>query len=70
MKYLGIAILVIGLIITLITGFNYVTREKVVDMGEIEITMNKNHSVAWLPIAGAVLILIGGGIILFGVKKT
>ncbi len=69
MKYLGIAILVIGLMITLITGFNYVTREKVVDMGEMEITMNKNHSVAWSPIAGVVVMLIGGGILLVGAKK-
>ncbi len=69
MKKLGIAILVIGLIITLITGFNYVTREKVVDIAEMEITMNKNHSVAWSPIAGIIVMVIGGGMILFGVKK-
>jgi uncharacterized membrane protein len=70
MKNLGIVILVIGLIITLITGFNYVTKEKVVDVGDVEITMNKKHSVAWSPIAGIVVMLIGGGILLFGVKKT
>lgn len=69
MKKLGIAILVIGLITTLITGFNYVTREKVVDIAEMEITMNKNHSVAWSPIAGIIVMVIGGGMILFGVKK-
>jgi len=70
MKNLGIVILVIGLIITLITGFNYVTKEKVMDVGDMEITMNKKHSVAWSPIAGIVVMLIGGGILLFGVKKT
>ncbi len=70
MKNLGIVILAIGLIITLITGFNYVTKEKVVDVGDLEITMNKNHSVAWSPIAGIVVMLIGGGIIIFGVKKS
>lgn len=70
MKNLGIVILAIGLIITLITGINYVTKEKVVDVGDLEITMNKNHSVAWSPIAGIVVMLIGGGIIIFGVKKS
>lgn len=69
MKILGIVILVIGLIIMLITGFNYVTREKVVDIGDVEISMDKNHSVAWSPIVGAVVMAIGGGILLFGVKK-
>ncbi|MBG0780914.1 MAG: hypothetical protein H0S84_01455 [Bacteroidales bacterium] len=69
MKILGISILLIGLVITLITGFNYVTREKVMDIGDMEVTVNKNHSVAWSPIAGAVVMAIGGGILLFGVKK-
>lgn len=70
MKNLGIVILVIGLIITIITGFNYVTKEKVVDIGALEISRDKNHSVAWSPIAGVVVMIIGGGILLFGVKKT
>ena len=70
MKNLGIVILVIGLIITLITGFNYVTKEKVVDVGDMEITMNKNHSVVWSPIAGVVVMLIGGGILLYGLKRA
>jgi hypothetical protein len=35
-KRLGILILVIGLIIILITGFNYVTLDKVVGQGEME----------------------------------
>lgn len=69
MKILGITILLIGLVITLITGFNYVTREKVMDIGDMEVTVNKNHSVAWSPIAGAIVMAIGGGILLFGVKK-
>lgn len=70
MKNLGIVILVIGLIITIITGFNYVTKEKVVDIGELEISRDKNHSVAWSPIVGVVVMIVGGGILLFGVKKT
>ncbi len=69
MKILGISILLIGLVITLITGFNYVTREKVMDIGDMEVTVNKNHSVVWSPIAGAIVMAVGGGILLFGVKK-
>ena len=43
-KTVGLVILVIGLLMTLYTGFNYVTREKVVDLGSIEITADKEHS--------------------------
>ena len=36
-KILGIVLVVIGLIMMVYTGFNYVTTEKVVDLGPIEI---------------------------------
>lgn len=69
MKRTGLIILVIGLIITVFTGFNYITREKVVDLGELEITKNKNHDITWSPIIGVVVIAIGGGIYLAGMSK-
>lgn len=69
MKRTGLIILVIGLIITVFTGFNYITREKVVDLGELEITKNKNHDITWSPIIGVVVIAIGGGIYLAGTSK-
>ena len=68
MKKTGAIILAIGILITVFTGFNYVTREKVVDLGSVEIMGNTNHRVDWSPIAGVVMIVIGGGIYLFGEK--
>jgi hypothetical protein len=53
---------VIGIVMMLITGFNYVTKEKVVDLGKVEINKTENHPVQWSPIVGGVLLL--GGIIL------
>jgi hypothetical protein len=44
------------------TGFNYVTTEKVVDLGPMHMSMERNHPVQWSPIVGAVLLV--GGIIL------
>jgi hypothetical protein len=69
MKKVGIIVMVLGLAITLITGFNFVTREKVVDLGDLQVSKNKNHSIAWSPIAGIVVMAVGGGIFLFGLKK-
>ncbi len=59
MKNIGIALIVIGLIMTLVTGFNFVTREKVVDLGSVEITSRKNNPVQWSPIIGGVLLVTG-----------
>lgn len=67
-KTLGIAIIIIGIIMMIYTGFNYVTTEKVVDLGPIEINKQTNHPVQWSPIIGGVL-LIGGIVILVLDKK-
>lgn len=58
-KNIGILIIVIGAIMIFYNGFNYITKEKVVDIGPIEINKETNHPVQWSPIAGIVL-LVGG----------
>ncbi len=68
-KTVGLVILVIGLLMTLYTGFNYVTREKVVDLGSVEITADKEHTASWSPFIGIGVMLIGGVIYLSGKKK-
>jgi drug/metabolite transporter (DMT)-like permease len=68
MKTTGIIIAVVGLIMIIYTGFNYITKEKVVDLGPIEINKEVNHPVQWSPIIGAVL-LIGGIVIVLTDKK-
>jgi hypothetical protein len=52
------------------SGFNFITEEKVVDIGDIQITADKNHSIVWSSILGICLLVIGGGFLLFGsIKK-
>lgn len=66
-KTVGIVIIVVGIIMMIYTGFNYVTTEKVVDIGPIEINQEKNHPVQWSPIVGG--ILIAGGVLLVALDK-
>lgn len=63
-KGFGIALLVIGIIMTIYTGFNYVTTEKIVDLGPIQINKEENHPVQWAPIVGVIVIVIGGFLII------
>ena len=69
MKKLGAIIFVIGLLATVFAGFNLVTREKVVDIGDLEITANKNHVMDWSPAIGVALMIVGGVVYVFGEKK-
>ncbi|MBW8331573.1 MAG: hypothetical protein K0M40_06125 [Prolixibacteraceae bacterium] len=67
MKTIGIVLIGLGIIMMIYTGFNYVTKEKVVDLGPIQINAEKNHPVQWSPIVG--LVLIVGGIVVVAVDK-
>ncbi|MBK7408561.1 MAG: hypothetical protein IPJ40_11185 [Saprospirales bacterium] len=67
-KKLGIVLAVIGIIMMIYTGFNYVTTEKVIDLGPIELNAEKTHNVQWPPIVGLVLI-VGGTVLIFFDKK-
>lgn len=69
MKRTGLIILTIGVLITVITGFSFMTREKVVDLGELEIRANKNHDINWSPYLGVAVMVIGGGVYLVGLTK-
>ena len=69
MKTIGIVILIVGLLMTLYTGFNYVTKEKVVDLGELEVTKDNQHTVQWQPYIGIGIMIIGGVVLVVDKKK-
>ena len=70
MKIAGIIILIVGVLMTVYTGFTYVTKEKIVDVGELQITKDKEHFVNWQPYVGIGLMVIGGAVLIFGRKKS
>ena len=59
---IGVVLILLGLIGILYGGFTFTTKEKVVDIGPIEATRDKEHTVPLPPIAGAVA--MAGGIVL------
>lgn len=69
MKILGIILIGLGIIMIIYTGFNYVSTEKVVDLGPIEINAVQNHPVKWSPIVGIVLLVGGIAVVAIDKKK-
>lgn len=69
MKKIGIALIIIGLLLTIMTGFVFTTKKKVVDLGVVEITRNEPHRVNWSPYAGVGIMVVGGILLLVGGKK-
>lgn len=69
MKIAGIILIIIGVALTIITSTKFFTKEKVVDIGKVEITRDVAHSFNWSPILGIVLIVVGCVVLLIGFKK-
>ncbi|MBN2637156.1 MAG: hypothetical protein JXR61_12870 [Prolixibacteraceae bacterium] len=68
-KTVGIVLIVIGIVMVAYTGFNYVTKEKVADLGPIEINKEKNNTVQWSPVVGIILIVGGITVMIIDKKK-
>ncbi|MBL7856493.1 MAG: hypothetical protein JNM57_02300 [Cyclobacteriaceae bacterium] len=69
MKKLGIVLLVVGLIMTAFTGFNIITKKKVVDIGALEIKSEKKTPIYWSPITGGIIAAAGLVIILLSSRQ-
>ena len=69
MKNLGIVLLVIGLVMTVFTGFNVITKKKVVDLGPVEINKEEKTPIYWSPITGGILAIAGLVVILVAKRK-
>jgi uncharacterized membrane protein YdcZ (DUF606 family) len=67
MRTLGIVLIVVGIIALVYTGFSFTTKEKVAEIGPIDINKKEKHTMNWSPIAGIVLLI--GGIALLMVDK-
>ena len=65
----GIILIVFGVLMIGYTSFNFVTTERVVDLGPIKIDKEKNHFFQWPPIVGALLVVCGVVILLSGSRS-
>ena len=69
MKIIGIVLIVFGVLGLALGGFNYTTRERVVDLGPLKVDADKQHSVPIAPIAG-VAALVGGIVMVMAGSKS
>ena len=67
---IAVVLIALGIAAFAYQGINYTTREKVVDIGPIQVTSEKTKTISLPPIIG--VIALAGGIVLLvmGVKKA
>ena len=64
---IAIILIAVGVLAFAYQGITYTTREKVVDLGPIQVTSEKTRSIPLPPIVGA--IALAGGIVLLIVER-
>jgi hypothetical protein len=70
MKNAGVLILFVGVLLLLYSGVSYVTRDKVVDLGSIEITKESRHIIAPDMYLGVGVLLVGGVVLAMSRRKS
>jgi hypothetical protein len=68
MKIVAIVLIVLGAISLAYGGITYTTREKVLDIGPIEATAERNKTIPLPPILGGVAVIAGIALLFVGKK--
>ena len=68
-KIIGIILIGLGIVGLAWGGFTYTTQEKVIDIGPIHATREKNHNVPLPPVAGAWALVGGIALLVVSTKK-
>ena len=68
MRTLAIVLIVIGIVMLIIPGITFTKKEKVVDIGPIEINKKENRTITWPYYVGG-LVAISGVVLLITNKK-
>ena len=66
---LAIILIALGIGVLAYQGITYTTREKVVDLGPIQVTAEKNKTIPLSPIVGAIALVGGIVLLVVGSRK-
>jgi uncharacterized membrane protein YdcZ (DUF606 family) len=66
---LGIILTIIGIFMIAYTSLGFITREKVVDIGPIQITKENKYPLEWPSILGAAILISGVTVLIVDKKK-
>ena len=68
-RNLGVTLIVIGAAMLIWTGFTYTKKEKIIDAGPIQVSVDKKKTINWPPYLGTIL-LVGGIVIVVTGKRS
>jgi len=69
LSMIGIVLIVLGLAALAYQGFTYTTREKVLDLGPLQATAERQKTVSLPPVFGIVAVVGGVALLIAGSRK-
>jgi len=66
----GVILIIVGIISLVYGGFTYTKREKVLDIGPIQATAEKQHTIPFPPLFGGICLVGGIVLVIVGSRKT
>lgn len=67
---IAIVLIIVGIVAFAYQGIQYTSREKVVDLGPVQVTAEKTRTFPLPPIVGGIALVGGIVLLLVGNKKT
>ena len=58
-KSLSLILLILGIALLIWTGFEYTKKEKIIDVGPIQVSVNHERTIHWPPFLGVALVVAG-----------
>jgi hypothetical protein len=68
--FIGIILIVIGIVAFAYGGITYTKREKVLDLGPIQATAEKQKTIRFPPVLGGICLVGGIALVIVGSRKT
>jgi uncharacterized membrane protein len=69
MKLIGVLLIIFGLAALAWQGFSYTTREKVIDVGPLEVNKESEKRIPVPPVAGAAALICGIVLVSLGGRR-
>ncbi len=67
---LGIALIMLGLVAFAYQGITYTTREKVIDLGPLQATVDKEQTIPLPPLVGGLALVGGIALLIVGARRA
>jgi hypothetical protein len=67
---LGLALIMLGIVAFVYQGITYTTREKVIDIGPLQATVDKKETIPLTPLVGGLALAGGIVVLIVGARRA